>query len=284
MSEALVQLLGADRLPYEQRDKRVTELMDLTGKVAVVTAGAGPNLGRVNVERLAGLGASVAVLDLDGDSAKEVAAAVSARWGTKCEGWGLDATDYDAVVNIVAKIEQALGPIDIWVNNLGLAFGNALFWKRTVDDLKYQVALNYSATLFCCHAVLPGMIERGKGRIINLASEGGKTRNPGLSIYNGAKSGVIGFTRNLAHELKGTGVSTVAVCPGIMLTDDVIEKMRALPEDKGSHSIADTIDRVAAGRGSLPEEVANMVAFLATDAGSYVQGTAVSVGGGLSDA
>jgi 3-oxoacyl-[acyl-carrier protein] reductase len=284
MSETLVRQLGADKLPYHQRTARVTDLMSLKGKVCVVTAGAGPNLGRVNVERLAGLGADVAVLDIDLAGAEQVAAEISERWGTTCKGFRHDATSPEAARTVVGEIEAALGPIDVWVNNLGLAFGNTLFWERSVEDIDRQIAINYAAPLYCAHAVLPGMIARGSGRIINIASEGGKTATTGLAIYNGAKSGVIGFTRNLAHELRGTGVTTVCVCPGIMLTDDVIERMRALPDSDRVHSIAEAIGNVAAGRGSLPEEVANMVAFLATEAGAYVQATAVSVGGGLSDA
>jgi 2-hydroxycyclohexanecarboxyl-CoA dehydrogenase len=124
------------------------------------------------------------------------------------------------------------------------------------------------------------MQERGEGRVIFIASEGGKSHVDGLSIYNSMKSAVIGLTRNLSHEFAGTRVSFVAVLPGAMLTDSVIERMCALP-DGANYPIAQVISRIPARRGSLPEEVANKVGFLATEAGAYVQAACVSVGGGL---
>jgi 3-oxoacyl-[acyl-carrier protein] reductase len=281
MGEALVSTLGVDKLPREQRSMAVTELMNLRGRVAAVTAGAGPILGRAIVDRLAGLGADVAVLDVDLEGAEQVAREIAERWKVNAKAFKLDATSPDEIEATINDVESSLGPIDIWVNNLGLTGGQALFWERPIEQIDWIVRISLMSTLYCSRQILPRMLERKKGRLINIASEGGKTHVHGLNVYNSTKSAVIGFTRNLAHELKGTGVSTVAVCPGIMLTDHVIERLRQ--DAHVGSAIGASADRVAAGRGSLPEEVANMVAFLASDAGAYVQATAVSVGGGLSD-
>jgi len=253
----------------------------LRGKVAAVTAGGGPILGRAIVDRLAGLGADVAVLDVDVEGAEQVARESAERWKVKAKAFKLDATSPDEIAATIKDVESSLGPIDIWVNNLGLTGGQALFWERSIEQIDWIVRISQMSTLYCTRQILPGMLERKKGRIINIASEGGKTHVHGLNVYNCTKSAIIGFTRNLAHELKGTGVSTVAVCPGIMHTDHVIDRLRE--DTHVGSAIGAGADRVAADRGSLPEEVANMVAFLATDAGAYVQATAVSVGGGLSD-
>jgi 3-oxoacyl-[acyl-carrier protein] reductase len=282
MSEKLLAELGVDRLPHHQKDRRVTELMDLTGKVAVVTAGGGPSLGQAIVHRLAGLGASVAVLDRDGAAAQSVAESAARRWGTPTLPLTIDITNWDQVRQGIDRIVAHFGPIDIWVNNVGGIARMDAFAQLGRDEIDFDVALNLKGAMYCVRNVLDVMLPRKSGRIINIASEGGKTRNRGISVYNSCKSGIIGFTRNLAHELTGSGVSVVCVCPGIMLTDEIIAGLGALPEEN-EHATSESIKRSTAARASLPEEVANMVAFLASEAGSYVEATAVSVGGGLTD-
>jgi len=282
MSQKLLDELGVDRLPIHIRDKSLTQLMALDGKIAVVTAGGGPSLGQAIVHRLAGLGASVAVLDLSPDAAKHVAEAAAARWNVETLSIGADITRWDDVSRAIAAIVERFGHIDIWVNNVGGIARMAPFAEMTCSEIDFDITLNLRGALYCTRQVLDLMLPQRSGRIINISSEGGKTRNRGLSVYNSCKSGIIGFTRNLAHELKGTGVTAVAVCPGIMLTDEMIRGLGAMPEDN-EHPVAESIRHSTAGRASLPEEVANMVAFLATEAGSYIQATAVSVGGGLAD-
>ena len=282
MSQRLLDQLGADRLPHHMRDKRVTELMNLHGKIAVVTAGGGPSLGQAIVHRLAGLGASVAAIDRDIAAARSVASRAAERWRTDTIALEADITKWEDVDRAVADIVARFGRIDIWVNNVGGIARMAPFAELTPDEIAFDIGLNLRGPLHCTRRVLDVMIPQKSGRIINIASEGGKTRNQGIAVYNSCKSGIIGFTRNLAHELTGTGVSTVAVCPGIMLTDDIIKGLGALPEEN-AHPTAESIKRSTAGRASLPEEVANMVAFLATEAGAYVEATAISVGGGMTD-
>jgi 3-oxoacyl-[acyl-carrier protein] reductase len=128
------------------------------------------------------------------------------------------------------------------------------------------------------------MVGQGSGRIINVASEGGKIALENIVFYNACKSAVIGLTRNLARELGAHGVRVVAVCPGIMAGPEAVKSMREL-DDSGSRAqtLLSSISRTSMPRASVPEEVANVIAFLASDAASYVDGTAVSVGGGLAD-
>jgi 3-oxoacyl-[acyl-carrier protein] reductase len=282
MSQKLLDELGVDRLPYHIRGKRVTELMSLDGKVAAVTAGGGPSLGQAIVHALAGLGARVAVIDRDLPAAQTIAADAARLWDVETIAIGADVMRWDEVERAVGTVADRFGRIDIWVNNVGGIARMASFKELTRDEIDFDVALNLKGALYCARNVLDVMLRQKSGRIINVASEGGKTRNRGISVYNSCKSGIIGFTRNLAHELKGSGVSTVCVCPGIMLTDDIIRGLTALPEEN-DHATSESIKHSTAGRASLPEEVATMIAFLATEAGQYVEATAVSVGGGLTD-
>lgn len=286
MSEELLARLNIDQLPWEIQDVALTDSMRLDGRVAVVTGAGGVSLGRAIAHRLASLGASIAAVDLRTDGAEQTAAQIRERWGVPAIALGCDVTKPDDVQRIVDEATQQLGPIEILVNNVGLPRRPGQtsfdFASLSTDDIDWFVATNLLGTMYCTRAVLQPMLANGRGRIINIASESGKSWTFRQTAYSTSKAGVIGFTRSLAHELAGSGVSTVAVCPGIMITRETIEVLRAIPEGV-PNPIETSFQRVAAGRCSLPEEVANVVAFLASDAGRYVQGTAVSAGGGLSD-
>lgn len=283
MSEALAERLNLDALPLDMPGKRITELMDLRGKVAAVTAGGGPSLGQACVNRLAGLGADVAIIDIDMAAAERVAAEVAARWDVETFAIYADVSTFAGAMNAVAAVKDRFGKIDIWVNNLGIPDSSYRFVEASEQDLEKSMSINLKAPVFCSRAVLDVMLPQGAGRIINIASESSKRATAISVMYSSCKAGVVGFTRNLALELKGSGVTTVAVCPGVMMTEDIAGRYRALPEADTPQGLLNGMDRVIAGRASMAEEVANMVGFLATDAGCYVQATAVSVGGGLSD-
>jgi len=135
--------------------------------------------------------------------------------------------------------------------------------------------------MYMTKAVLEVMLPQGHGRIINISSEGGKMGMVGLAAYNSCKAAIIGFTRNLATEVGPQGVSLVAVCPAIMVTDATLQQGHFGSSLDGP--MGESFKRSSIGRASLPDEVASVVAFLASDAGAYVHGTAVSVGGGASD-
>jgi len=151
-----------------------------------------------------------------------------------------------------------------------------------IDDLQGVVRVNLIGVMLMTRAALPPMIAAGRGRIINVASEGGKISVDGLAVYNACKSGVIGFTRNIARDYGKSGIAVTCVCPGIMVSERTIRTL-SQPGSRGLASLDSTFPRVTIGRASVPDEVASVIAFLASDAGSYVNGTAVSVGGGMAD-
>lgn len=286
----IVELLNVDKLPWHMEDKTVTESMSLKGKVAAVTGSGGPNLGRSIAHRLAGLGATVAVVDLDADGAAKVAAELRERWGVEAAPFQGDVADAASVSRFVDQIVEQFGTIDVWVNNVGLAMLPSQppnkFSDLSPSDIDWLVGVNLKGALYCTRKVLDVMLPRRSGRIINIASESGKSWAIKRTVYSTCKAGVIGFTRALSHELAGSGVSVVAVCPGIMMGRAAEKRLRALPDDTDDPwptVLANTMSRVSAGRASIPEEVANMVAFLSTEAGWYIQGTSISAGGGSSD-
>jgi 3-oxoacyl-[acyl-carrier protein] reductase len=279
----VVEQFGLDRLPFEQRELTLKDIMDLSGKAAVVTGGGGESLGQAICRRLAELGASVAVLGTTPARTERVAQRINDAGGTAISVTA-DVTDWDGIHAAMDTVADQLGSVDILVNNAGGSLRtHGPFVELSKADIDRVIAVNLNGLLYTIRAALVHMIPAGSGRIINVASEGGKAGMRNLVHYNASKSGALGVTRQLAHDLSGTGVSVVSVCPGIMVGPYTLERFRSYDTRAAVSSLAETMRRVTLGRVSLPEEVANMVAFLATPAGAYVQGAAVSVGGGHTD-
>jgi 3-oxoacyl-[acyl-carrier protein] reductase len=288
----LVELYGLQRLPFDQLRVRVSDLLDLSGKRAIVVGGGGEGLGQAISHRLGAQGAATAVLDLDGARAEAVAAEVAERWGATTFGLAADTADWASIEGAVGRSVELLGGVDVLVNSAGGVLGfYGRFVERRAVEIERTVQLNLVGAMLATRATLPYMIEAGSGRIVNVASESGKIGQPDLAVYAAAKAGTISFTKSLAHEVSGLGVTVAAVCPGPMLNPRTYQWLRtpdADPHGPGPHTAVrrvmdDAMQRVTVGRASLPEEVANMIVFLASDAGSYVHGAALSVGGGMSD-
>lgn len=246
--------------------------MRLEGRVALVTGGAS-GIGAATCRRLAAEGARVAVSDVNLEPAREVAAEID---GFPCE---LDVRSTDSVRRAMTEAEAEIGPIDVLVNNAGYdEFG---FFTRTEEASWDRVlAVNLRGVFAVTHAVLPGMQERGGGRIVNVASEAGRVGSQGSSVYSAAKAGVIGFTKAVARESARFGVSCNAVAPGPIETP----LLMAAPEqlgDIGRRLVDGMVASTAMRRIGRPEEVAAAVAFLASDDASYVTGETLGVGGGL---
>jgi 3-oxoacyl-[acyl-carrier protein] reductase len=281
MNEDLKAMFGLERLPFEQKQQRVSELLDLTGVRVAVTGGAGPNLGQAIVHRFAGMGAHVAVIDRDQGSADAVAEAAAKRWDTSAVGFAADVTDPAECARVVGEIRGTFGEIDVWVNNVGGGAGP--FATMSPADIERVVGTTLMSTLFATSAVLPSMLERGRGVIVNVSSEASITANPTITLYSACKGAIDAFTRNLADEVGRRGIRVVAVRPGMMLGDGLLGYL----DDPENHrdaiaAMSHSYQRVSVGRACLPEEVANMIVFLASPAGAHVHGTAVSVGGGMS--
>jgi len=232
---------------------------------AFVTGGAS-GIGAAVVRRLAADGLSVVCADLDGARAAELAQACGAT------AVALDVTDHERVH---AAVRQH-GPFDVLVNCAGQD-QHAFFTRTTPEDWRRLLAVNLEAVLHTTHAVLPGMQAAGYGRIVNVASEAGRLGSRGGSVYAAAKGGVIAFTRSIARENGRRGITANVVAPGPI---DTPMLRRAVAE--GGDKLMDAMTGATlAGRLGTPEEVAAVVAFLASEPAGYVTGEVLGVSGGM---
>jgi len=246
--------------------------MRLEGRTALVTGGAS-GIGAATVRRLAAEGARVAVCDVNFERAREVAAEIGA------EAFAMDVRDAASVGEAVAKVTDALGAPTVLVNNAGTdEFG---FFQNTDEALWLRVLdVNLVGVLRVTHALLPAMIERGGGRIVNVASEAGRVGSNGSASYSAAKGGVIGFTKAIAREAGRYGVLCNAVAPGPIDTPLLNSAPQQLG-DLGRKVIDVMVGSTVLRRMGEPDEVAAVIAFLCSDDASYVTGQALGVSGGL---
>jgi 3-oxoacyl-[acyl-carrier protein] reductase len=280
-----------DQLPATRPLTSTEDLLRLDGKVALVTGGGGNGLGNAICHRLAEQGASIAVLDVDTEAAADAADDIRSTWGVSTCAVTGNVADWDSTHRAVGEVADRFGAIDILVNNAGgsgsvgtsgaRVAARGSFAAMDGRDMEITVGVNLFGVLHTTKAALDVMLPRRTGRIVNIASEAGKVGGPGLAVYSSCKAAVIALTRNLAHELGPQGIGVVAVCPALMLSERVLNSGALSPSLDGL--LGWTFRRTTIGRVSMADEVASMVAFLASDAGSYVHGTAVSVGGGFAD-
>jgi 2-hydroxycyclohexanecarboxyl-CoA dehydrogenase len=244
----------------------------LADRTALVTGGAS-GIGAATCRRLAAEGARVAVTDVNLDGARGIADEVDGG------AFELDVRSTDSVRAALEGAEAELGPVDILVNNAGYDEWN---WFTATDEALWQrvLAVNLVGVIACTHAVLPGMQERRRGRIVNVSSEAGRVGSSGSAVYSAAKGGVLGFTKALAIENGRYGITVNAVAPGPIETP----LLMAAPEQLGEvgKRIVDTmISSTNLRRLGQPDEVAAAIAFLASDDASYVTGQSLGVSGGL---
>jgi 2-hydroxycyclohexanecarboxyl-CoA dehydrogenase len=243
--------------------------LSLEGRVAMVT-GAGRGIGEAIARALAAAGAAVAVCDLVGDSAAATAARLARAIGVR-----MDVSDSAAVRSAVARISEELGPVDILVNNAGWdkvePFVNST--EATWDRI---IAINLKGPIICARAVLEGMLERGHGKIINIASDAGRVGSSGEVVYSASKGGVIAFTKALARETARSNVNVNCVCPGPTETQLLAEVARDNPK------LVDALRRaVPMRRLGRPADIGGAVVFLAGDGAEFITGQTLSVSGGL---
>ncbi|MEQ1702633.1 MAG: SDR family NAD(P)-dependent oxidoreductase [Ilumatobacteraceae bacterium] len=282
-----------DRLPLQRPVTSTAELLRLDGKVALVTGGGGQGLGNAICQRLAEQGARIAILDVNAESGHAAADDLARTWGAEACAFAANVADWDSTHDAVSAVAAQFGTIDILINNAGGSgaigtSGNKVGGRTSTfsmmdrADMEITVGVNLFGVLHVTRAVLDVMLPRRSGRIINISSEGGKVGGPSLAVYSSCKAAIIALTRNLAHDLGPEGVSIVAVCPSIMVSERLL-KGGLLTAKIDDTPLGASFRRTTIGRISMADEVASMVAFLASEAGSYVHGTAVSVGGGFSD-
>jgi len=240
----------------------------LEGKIAIVT-GAGQGIGRGIAEKLAAEGAAVVVTDLNETTAKETAEAV--------HGVGIqaDVTSRESVEAMVTQVHRQFGRIDVLVNNAGWDKASP-FVDSDPADWDRVIAINLYGVLHTCKAVMPIMAEQGGGSVVNLASDAGRVGSSGEAVYSAAKGGVIAFTKAIAREMARHQVNANAVCPGP--TDTALFASMGGDNPKLREALTKAIPF---RRLAQPSDLANVVAFLASDEASYVTGQTVSVSGGL---
>ncbi|HXN63380.1 MAG TPA: 3-oxoacyl-ACP reductase family protein [Acidimicrobiales bacterium] len=239
----------------------------LSDKIAIVTGG-GQGIGRAIAEKLAAEGAAVVVTDLVGQNASQTADGLPGA-----VAMGVDVTDRQGVQAMADQVVQLFGRIDVLVNNAGWDKASP-FVDSEPGDWDRAIAVNLYGVLHTCKAVLPIMAAQGSGAVVNLGSDAGRVGSSGEAVYSAAKGGVIAFTKSLAREMARHQVRVNCVCPGP--TDTALFASFAGPKLREALTKAIPFRRLG-----QPADVANVVAFLASDEASFVTGQTVSVSGGL---
>ena len=256
--------------------------MKLQNKIALITGG-GRGIGRAIAFAFASEGASVAVAARSADQVAQVANEVAGEFSTRAMPITCDVAKRDSVAQMFATLNTTFGRgPDILVNNAGIVESAPL--AKTTDELwQHHLAINLSGTFYCMREALPHMIERGWGRIINIASIAGKTGAPYIAAYSASKHGVLGLTRSVALEVASKGITVNAICPGYVDTEmttrgiENITKKTSLTEDQALDSIKKMSPQ---NRLVTAEEVAALALLLASEDGRGINGQAINVDGG----
>ena len=244
--------------------------MSFENKVAVVT-GAASGIGKATAEALAEAGAHVICGDIDSEKGEATAAAIRAK-GQKGDFFAVDMTDPSSIEAFALRVHARVGAVDILVNGAGWGRTQP-FWENPPEFWEKVIALNFVGPMKLAQALLPKMIERGSGKIVNVASDAGRVGSLGETVYSGAKGGLIAFTKSLARETARYNINVNCVCPGPTETPLLF----AVPE-KYLEAFKKAIPFRRFGK---PSEVADAVVFFASDRASYITGQVLSVSGGL---
>ncbi len=252
----------------------------MKGRTAVITGG-GRGVGAAVATRLAGAGASVLVAARTASEVEDVAARLRAK-GYSAHAETCDVSDAASIERLVSGAIERLGRVDILVNNAGVALASALH-KTTLDDWNRLFAVNATSAFLCLKGFLPGMVERGWGRVINVASIAGLRGDRYIAAYAASKHALVGLTRAAAAEAAAHGVTVNAVCPGYLDTDMTRDSVARIMRTTGrtEAEALDAILRTTPQKRLIEaDEVAEAVAYLCTDAARGVNGDALVIDGG----
>ncbi len=251
-------------------------MQGLSGKVAVVT-GSASGIGRAIANRLAAEGCIVGVFDLNAGGAEATVAAIASAGG-HAHAHVVDIGDLASVQAAVKAFEASAGAVDVLVNNAGwdkaapfLASSPEL-WRKLID-------INLYGPINMHYAVLPGMVQRKRGRVVNIASDAGRVGSSGESVYSACKGGIIAFTKTLAREHARHNIQLNAVCPGP--TDTPLLRSFAAEGEGGTKLIDGLTRAIPMKRIGQPDDYPGIVAFLASDDAAFITGQTISVSGGL---
>jgi NAD(P)-dependent dehydrogenase (short-subunit alcohol dehydrogenase family) len=241
--------------------------MRFQGRGAIVT-GAARGIGQAIANRLAGEGARVLIADLD----EAAGNAAAAELGESAAAFPLDVTSEASWEAAVLTATNLFGSVDILVNNAGIAGRSAPAWELSADEWQQVINVDLTGVFLGCRAVLPGMAERGYGRIVNIASIAGKEGNPNAVPYSAAKAGVLGLTKAMAKEVATMGVIINAITPAVIQTD--------ILKQVSQEHIDYMTSRIPMGRVGQPHEVAALAAFLCSDEVTFSTGATFDLSGG----
>ncbi len=249
----------------------MTSRKSLEGKVALVT-GASRGIGHTIALRLGAAGARVVVNDVVFREGPEAAAEAVRSVGGEARVIQADITKAEQVQKMFQQVEAEWGSVDILVNNAGIT-RDGLIMRMSEEDWDAVLTVNLKGAFLCCRAAARSMIRKRWGRIINMSSVVALAGNPGQVNYSASKAGLIGMTRTLAKELASRNITVNALAPGFIDTD----KVKTMSEDARKQALS----RIPMGRLGTPEDVAAVVAFLATEEANYITGQVIGVDGGI---
>lgn len=252
--------------------------LGLKGRVAIVTGGAGANMGSAHCRTFAKEGANVVVVDIVEDAAQKVAQECQAL-GVKALGLKVDITKPEETEAMAKKVLDTFGRIDILVNNAYVG-QRGRFLKLDVKDWPITVDVCFYGTMNCTKAVLPHMVERKWGRVVSIGSDAGRAGSPAEVIYSGAKAAIIGWNRSMALDQGPGGITFNVVCPAMTVSEEGREDFEQ--RLGGPERVKGILERFYPLRKlGTPEDVAAMVVFVASEKGSHITGQTISVNGGF---
>ncbi|MGQ9814973.1 MAG: SDR family NAD(P)-dependent oxidoreductase [Candidatus Roseilinea sp.] len=251
------------------------------GQVAVVTGGA-QGLGEAFARRFAQEGACVVIIDLQCDKCEQVATQLREKFCVKTLALGASVSDHEAVKGIVSRILDKCGQIDIWVNNAGV-YHSIPLEDLTMEEWELMLNVNYTGVFVCTQAVAPVMKRQRSGRIINISSIAGRTGFKNSAAYCSTKAAVIGLTRATAMDLAPYNVTVNAVCPGTIMTEMALQVDQQICAQEGwppGTHLKNKAESIPMKRLGTVEDVAGVVAFLASEDAAYITGQSIEVDGG----